>query len=174
PFQPTMDSGFPHRRDSWISAAATSWAVLALTRVLPVGSAPGKPAAQQTPPVEMPKQVRKIDFARQIQPLLERSSVACHGGDRPRGHFRLDGRGAVLQGGASGAAAVVPGQSQKSPLIDYVSGKVPESEMPPRAVRERFPALTTDEVTLLRAWIDQGSEWPMGVLLTSSKIEKQR
>src|SRR5262249_34499002 len=30
PFQPTMDSGFPHHRDSWVSAAATSWAVLAL------------------------------------------------------------------------------------------------------------------------------------------------
>jgi ankyrin repeat protein len=30
PFQPTMNSGFPHGRDSWISAAATSWAVLAL------------------------------------------------------------------------------------------------------------------------------------------------
>ena len=25
PFQPTMDSGFPHGRDSWISAAGTSW-----------------------------------------------------------------------------------------------------------------------------------------------------
>jgi ankyrin repeat protein len=37
PFQPTMDSGFPHGRDSWISAAATSWAVLALS--LPEGSA---------------------------------------------------------------------------------------------------------------------------------------
>ncbi|HXG49372.1 MAG TPA: ankyrin repeat domain-containing protein, partial [Methylomirabilota bacterium] len=31
PFQPTMDSGFPHGRDAWISAAATSWAVLALS-----------------------------------------------------------------------------------------------------------------------------------------------
>jgi hypothetical protein len=31
PFQPTMDSGFPHGRDSWISAAATSWAVMALS-----------------------------------------------------------------------------------------------------------------------------------------------
>ena len=30
PFQPTMNSGFPHGKDSWISAAATSWAVLAL------------------------------------------------------------------------------------------------------------------------------------------------
>ena len=31
PFQPTMDSGFPHGRDGWISAAATSWAVMALS-----------------------------------------------------------------------------------------------------------------------------------------------
>ena len=59
-------------------------------------------------------------------------------------------------------------------MIDHLSGEVPESEMPPRAVRERFPALTTDEVGLLRAWIDQGAEWPTGVVLTSPKIEKQR
>lgn len=31
PFQPTMESGFPHGRDSWISAAGSSWAVLALS-----------------------------------------------------------------------------------------------------------------------------------------------
>lgn len=31
PFQPTMDSGFPHGRDGWISASATSWAVMALS-----------------------------------------------------------------------------------------------------------------------------------------------
>jgi ankyrin repeat protein len=32
PFQPTMKSGFPHGKDSWISAAASSWAVLALSQ----------------------------------------------------------------------------------------------------------------------------------------------
>jgi len=31
PFQPTMDSYFPHGRDSWISAATTSWAIMALS-----------------------------------------------------------------------------------------------------------------------------------------------
>jgi hypothetical protein len=38
--------------------------------------------------------------------------------------------------------------------------------MSPSAVRGRFPALSPDEVALLRAWIDQGAEWPAGVLLT--------
>jgi hypothetical protein len=59
-------------------------------------------------------------------------------------------------------------------LIAYVSGEAPESEMPPNALRDRFRALSPDEVALLRAWIDQGAEWPAGVLLTSPKIEKQR
>jgi ankyrin repeat protein len=175
PFQPTMNSGFPHHRDSWLSAAATSWAVMALTRVLPVGPASGKFAATQpAPPVRTPKNARKIDFARQIKPLLERSCVACHSGPKPRGFFRVDSRDALLNGGASGEAAVVPGHSEKSPLLDYVSGKVPESEMPPRAERDRFPALSADEVALLRAWIDQGAEWPTGVLLTSPQMKKQR
>lgn len=31
PFQPTMDSAFPHGRDGWISAAGTSWAVMAIS-----------------------------------------------------------------------------------------------------------------------------------------------
>jgi hypothetical protein len=175
PFQPTMNSGFSHHRDSWLSAAATSWAVLALTRTLPVGTAADRPAAvQQKSTVPLPKQEQAIDFAQQIKPLLERSCARCHSGDRPRGHFRLDSRDAILRGGQSGAAAIVPGHSARSPLIDYVSGKVPESEMPPRAVRQRFPGLTMDEVALLRAWIDQGAEWPKDVLLTSPAIERQR
>jgi hypothetical protein len=32
PLQPPMDSGFPHGRDQWISAAATNWATMALAR----------------------------------------------------------------------------------------------------------------------------------------------
>jgi hypothetical protein len=175
PFQPTMHSGFPHHRDSWISAAATSWAVMALTQALPVGPASGKPAiARKAVAVRTPKSEAKIDFAQQIKPLLERSCVGCHRGDKPRGRFRIDGRDAMLKGGASGEAAILPGHSEKSLLIEYVSGKVPDSEMPPKAQRKKFPALRTEEVALLRAWIDQGAEWPKGVLLASRQIQENR
>ena len=175
PFQPTTHSGFPHHRDSWISAAATSWSVLALTQVLPIGSASGKPPViHQTPLKPMPKHEQKIDFARQIKPILERSCIACHSGDKPRGLFRIDGRDAMLKGGASGEAAIVPGHSEKSPLIDYVSGNVSETEMPPKAQRKRFPALKPDDFALLRAWIDQGAEWPKDVSFSSPKIQKHR
>jgi hypothetical protein len=167
-----MNSGFPHHRDSWISAAATSWAVLALTQALPVGSASGKPPiVRHTLPVRYAKHESRIDFARQIKPLLERSCTGCHSGEKPRGLFRVDGRDAILKGGASGEAAIVPGHSEKSPLIDYVSGNVPDSEMPPKAQRTRFPALSADNVALFRTWVDQGAEWPKGVLLSSPKVK---
>jgi hypothetical protein len=175
PFQPTMNSGFPHHRDSWISAAATSWAVLALTQAAPVGSASGKPAvARPTLAVRTPKNEQRIDFATQIRPLLERSCVGCHSGEKPRSLFRVDGRDAMLKGGASGEAAIVPGHSETSPLIDFVSGNVPDSEMPPKAQRKRFPGLSTDDVALLRAWIDRGAEWPKEVSLVSPKVETSR
>ena len=117
---------------------------------------------------------RNIDFAREIKPLLERSCAGCHGGKKPRGLFRVDGREAILKGGASGEAAIVPGHSAESRLIDYVSGSVPDSEMPPKAQRKQFPPLTAGDVALLRAWIDQGAAWPKGVSLTPPKIEGQR
>jgi ankyrin repeat protein len=175
PFQPTMNSGFPHHRDSWISAAATSWAVLALTRVLPVGSASCNPAiTRQTLLTQTSKNEQTIDFSRQIKPLLERSCVGCHSGEKPRGLFRVDCRETILKGGASGEAAIVPGHSEDSPLVVYVSGRMPDSEMPPKAQRKRFPALSANDVALLRAWIDQGAEWPKDVLLSSRTIENPR
>ena len=35
PVQPLFESGFPHGRDQWISAAGTSWAAMALSCALP-------------------------------------------------------------------------------------------------------------------------------------------
>lgn len=35
PFQTYRDAGFPHGKDQFISAAGTSWAVMALSHVLP-------------------------------------------------------------------------------------------------------------------------------------------
>jgi hypothetical protein len=164
PGQPTMDSGFPHGRDSWISAAGTSWAVLAMTEALPLGTTTEKPAAVAKK-VAPPVQAEKVDFAKQIKPLLERSCITCHGADKQRSNFRVDSLAALLKGGNSGSAAVVPGKSAQSPLLDYVSGRVEGMEMPPMPKRDKFDAFTKDEVELLRAWIEQGALWPADVSL---------
>jgi hypothetical protein len=161
PFQPTMTSGYPHHRDAWISAAGTSWAVMAMTQALPTGTTSDKPPAVAKTHRETAAQLRpSVDFQRSIKPLLQRSCLACHGPQQQRSEFRVDSRAALLKGGSSGEAAVVPGSSAESPLIEYVSGRVEGMEMPPVAKRSKFLAMTEDEVDLLRAWIDQGAVWP--------------
>jgi hypothetical protein len=105
----------------------------------------------------------QIDFARDIKPILETSCLRCHGPEKPKSKFRLDSRMAALKGGDVGVD-ILPGNSAKSSLIHYVAYLVEDSEMPP--VGKGDP-LTPGQVSLLRAWIDQGAVWD-AVILTNA------
>jgi hypothetical protein len=102
----------------------------------------------------------RVDFQKDIQPILDRTCWRCHGAERPKGGFRLDNRESALKGG-DGGVAIVAGDSAKSPLIQYVARLVPDMEMPPEGKGE---PLTAGEVGLLRAWIDQGVPWSTNTL----------
>src|SRR5262249_6897826 len=129
-----------------------------------------KPSAVAKKPKDAPPvATEKVDYAKQIKPLLERSCVACHGPDKQRSTFRLDTREALLKGGSTGSAVVVPGKSAQSTLLDYVSGRVEGMEMPPMPMRDKFAAFTKQEVELVRAWIEQGAVWPADVVLNSKR-----
>lgn len=112
----------------------------------------------------------EIIFPKEIKPVLERSCIQCHGGDKPKGNFRMDSREALLKGGESKEAAIVPGKSASSQLVRFAADAVSEMEMPPLEKRDRFPKLTEREIGLLRGWIDQGAQWPDGVTLTAPLV----
>jgi hypothetical protein len=119
----------------------------------------GMPAllAADTPSTPLPPPASvKVDFDRDIRPILETSCLRCHGPQKPRSHFRLDDRTAALAGGDDNTNDIVPGNSEKSRLIAYVARQVPDLEMPPAG---RGDALTPLQIGLLRAWIDQGATW---------------
>ena len=111
-----------------------------------------------------PAGTNHIDFARDVQPIFERSCLRCHGPERPKSKFRLDNRAAALQGGEDNRDDIIPGDSAHSPLIHYVARLVKEMEMPPPGKGE---PLTVAEVGILRAWIDQGAEWTGAVVETA-------
>ncbi len=95
-----------------------------------------------------------VDFAQQILPILSKNCYGCHG-QRVQIHgLRLDRRPDALQGGESGSAALVPGNSGESRLVRFVSGADPEIVMPPRGDR-----LSETQIGLLRTWIDQGAHY---------------
>jgi mono/diheme cytochrome c family protein len=102
-----------------------------------------------------PAATNKIDFARDIRPILEENCLRCHGPEKPKGQFRLDNRAAALKGGDDGVD-ILPGDSARSPLIHNVAYLVPDSEMPPIGKGNQ---LTPAQVSTLRAWIDQGVVW---------------
>lgn len=112
--------------------------------------APGPPAG------------RPVDYASQIRPLLEQYCGQCHGGDVrvPSGRLRLHSREGALQGGRSGEAAIVPGDSAASPLVLGITGREPERwrKMPPPG----YPGPTREEIQRIERWIDEGAPWPGG------------
>ena len=176
PFQPPMDSGFPHGRDGWISASGTSWAVMALALATDPAKVPtttptiAKSAATAPTVAAAPgRHTQAVEFTRDIQPLIERSCLACHSGEKPKGGFAMDDRASLLKGGKRGEPVVVPGKSDAGQLIHLVQDQVEDLEMPPVAKRWKFPAMTKDETARLRAWIDQGAVWPESVILRASE-----
>ncbi len=182
PYQPTMESGFPHGRDSWISATGSSWAVLALCALLdpssaeslrPTADEPVKRAIVTNPAPDVrrgapsdPEAADHVDFTREIRPVLERSCASCHSGERARSNFRVTERTALLSPGNMGVPAVIPGRALESPVLHYVTSVDSDLAMPPLKQRDHFPALTHAEIQRLRRWIDQGAEWPEGITVS--------
>ena len=100
--------------------------------------------------------VDDVDFGTQIRPLLVSKCFDCHGPDTQESHLRLDRRAAMLRGGDSGEPAIVAGDGEKSHLIQLVRGAEAGKRMPP----DEANRLSTDEIQLLQAWIDEGAVWP--------------
>lgn len=105
---------------------------------------------------------RPIDFSRDIKPILTTSCVKCHARGQAKGGFSMETREALLAGGDMGPA-VIPGNSEQSHLIALVAGLDPDIVMPQKGSR-----LKSEQVALLRAWIDQGLAWDEGVTFAKS------
>ena len=115
-----------------------------------VAAAPALDLAQLPPATPRP-----VDFAKDIRPIFEQACQSCHGAQKQKSGFRLDEREAALKGGENYAPDIQPRHSADSPLIHFVAGLVPDRKMPPKG-----DSLTADQIGLLRAWIDQGANWP--------------
>jgi hypothetical protein len=101
------------------------------------------------------RQIPSVEYATQIAPLLAARCYDCHGPDTQESHLRLDVRDWVLRGGESGEPAIAPYDAGTSQLVAMVTTTDAAHRMPP----DEDP-LSSDEVALLRNWIDQGAPWP--------------
>ncbi len=118
--------------------------------ILVAALGPGAARAEQAGP-------EKVDFTRDIRPILANNCLLCHGPDASgrKADLRLDLREGALAD-LGGHAAVVPGKPEKSELLRRVTAEDPDDIMPPRKTGKK---LSPSEIVLLRRWIEQGAPY---------------
>jgi cytochrome c553 len=92
-------------------------------------------------------------FEKKVRPLLAESCFQCHGPEKQRGGLRLDSRDGLMKGGESGPA-IVPGQPDKSRLVEAIGYGKDDLRMPPKG------KLSDEQVAVLTAWVKMDAPWP--------------
>ena len=93
-----------------------------------------------------------VSFAKDIQPIMERSCWNCHGEAMQLSKLDLRTREGALRGGAHGPAAT-PGNAEQSRLYRAVA-HIDAIKMPMQGDK-----LKPEEIAAFKAWIDQGVPW---------------
>jgi hypothetical protein len=94
-------------------------------------------------------------FETKVRPVLVQHCYGCHSrqAKKLRGGLRLDSREAMLAGGDNGPA-IIPGQPDKSRLVEAVTYTNVDLQMPPRG------KLSEAAIADLTAWVKMGAPWP--------------
>lgn len=111
----------------------------------------------------------KVDFAKEIRPILQKSCVECHGPEKDKGKLRLDSKEAAFKGGKDGVV-IEPGKADKSDLYRRITLPAENEDVMPN----KGDLLTKAQTDLIRDWINQGADWPAGVVIaeTAKKTEE--
>ena len=101
-----------------------------------------------------------VDFNFHVKPILSDRCFKCHGPDanKREADLRFDTKeGAfVLLGDNKDHYAIVPGDVEKSALVQRIYNTNPDDMMPPP---ESNLSLNEYEKAILKKWIEQGAEW---------------
>lgn len=100
----------------------------------------------------------RIDFARDVRPILSNHCWSCHGPDEAtrQAKLRLDRREMAIAKSESGKVAVTPGQPATSELVARIHIRDDDLVMPPPSAKK---PLTAAQKETLRLWIEQGAEF---------------
>src|SRR5438876_2203333 len=101
---------------------------------------------------------KDLDFNRDIRPILSDHCYACHGPDehKRKAGLRFDQPEEALKTLKSGNRAIVPGDLEKSTLVQRLTSRDPDEVMPPP--KEGKP-LRAEQIELLVRWVKEGAPW---------------
>ncbi len=102
----------------------------------------------------------KIEFNRDIRPILSDACFHCHGPDKNtrESGLRLDLRDEALKESKLGERPIVPGKPELSDLVRRILTDDTDEQMPPPKAHK---VLTAAQKEVIRNWIAQGAEYQM-------------
>ncbi len=108
----------------------------------------------------------RVNFSRDIRPILSDKCFQCHGPDeaKQQSGLRLDVRDDAIAPADTGAVAIVPKQPEASELIQRILSHDANIVMPPADSPKK---LTEGEIELLRKWIAEGANYELHWAFTS-------
>jgi hypothetical protein len=101
---------------------------------------------------------RRIDFSRDIRPILSDKCFACHGPDAPnnKSPLRFDTEAHAFADLGEGRRAIVRSHPEQSELVRRITTEDQALRMPPVYATHK---LTKEEIERLTEWIAQGAQW---------------
>jgi len=108
----------------------------------------------------------KVDFERDIKPVLDKNCSGCHGAKAQMGGLRLDAKNTAMAGGLSGKA-IVPGDPTHSPLYLRTAGIGEQVRMPMGG-----KPLPPEQIATIKRWIEEGAVWPEGIGVRNAAVKK--
>ncbi len=101
---------------------------------------------------------RKVNYSRDIRPILSNTCFKCHGPDEKerKAGLRLDTKDGVFAKLESGETPIVPGSSAKSAVYQRLTAHDAEMRMPPV---DSGKTITAEQIELIKRWIDEGAEF---------------
>jgi Protein of unknown function (DUF1553)/Protein of unknown function (DUF1549)/Planctomycete cytochrome C len=101
---------------------------------------------------------KKLDFDRDVRPVLARHCFACHGPDETHreGGLRLDLREAAIKKLEDGKTAIVPGHLDQSELVRRITATDADERMPPASAHA---PLDKREIETLTRFVAQGANY---------------
>ncbi|MEQ8785054.1 MAG: c-type cytochrome domain-containing protein [Pirellulaceae bacterium] len=112
--------------------------------------------AQQAIPIAKINRSTPVSFEKEVLPILQRNCLACHNASKKNGGLVLESPAAMISGGDSGAS-IEPGDGDSSYLL-MVASHAEDPIMPPAGNKVAAKPLTSQELGLLKLWIDQGAK----------------
>ena len=95
-----------------------------------------------------------VSYFRQVLPILrQKNCTGCHQPAKKGGEYVMTEFTALLAGGETGEAAIIPGKPAESNLIKQITPVNGKADMP-----KDGPPLTADQIALITKWIEQGAK----------------